>query len=274
MDRRSFIKTAAATAAALAAQGYLPLLAGEKRRKKAKRNKGSANTFTEPCAIEPITGYLSSFAPAGGAAMAGAFKARYSLVACHGSGVRSKNNVSGSVDVAFGKGKCQTVEVRDGRRSNRVKTSLQLSGASNTASKWTLESTVAGRGDLSFTEAGSWDGKTMTVKAKSWTQERVTSHPLIHRWALLPLVASGKLKREPLAFDMLDDSTLRPNQTIRYEGEIEIPVKGGTATLDSYVQTGQGIVPTHYLVDDQGRVQLITMSTVNWALTERKGQEL
>ncbi len=58
-----------------------------------------------------------------------------------------------------------------------------------------------------------------------------------------------------------------PNQTLRYEGEIETPIKGGTILLDCYVQTGQGIVPTHYLVDDKGRVLLITMTTVNWALT-------
>ena len=38
------------------------------------------------------------------------------------------------------------------------------------------------------------------------------------------------------------------------------------ATLDSYAHTGCGVTPTHYLVDDSGRVQLITMSTVNWAL--------
>jgi hypothetical protein len=49
-------------------------------------------------------------------------------------------------------------------------------------------------------------------------------------------------------------------------GKIEIPVKGGTVMLDSYAHTGWGVTPTHYLVDAQGRVQLITMTTVNWAL--------
>ena len=47
--------------------------------------------------------------------------------------------------------------------------------------------------------------------------------------------------------------------------------KGGKAKLHSYLQTGDAIVPTHYLVDAHGRVQLITMSMVNWALTELKG---
>ena len=77
------------------------------------------------------------------------------------------------------------------------------------------------------------------------------------------------MKKTPFVFDMLDDSALRPNQTLRYEGEFEIPIQKGTAAFDSYVQTGYGILPTHYLVDAQRRVQLITMATVNWALTGR-----
>ena len=37
--------------------------------------------------------------------------------------------------------------------------------------------------------------------------------------------------------------------------------------MDSYVQTGYGIVPTRYLVDNNKKVQLITMGAVSWALT-------
>jgi len=267
MERRDFLKTTAATAAVLAAQGHLPLLAAP--RKKKAPYKGPPNCFTEPCAIEPVTGYLSKFAPATGGAMRNAFKAHYSLVFCHGSAGKSWNGMSGSLDVSFGKGRCRTVETRNGRGNtpgNILKTSLQLSGELNTTPKWTLESSIEGANDLGFTEEGAWDGKSMTVKTKSWRQQQTTTHPLIARWALLPLIASGRLKKESLTFDMLDDSTLRPNQALRYEGEIEVPVKGGTVRLDSYAQTGQGIVPTHYLVDAKGRVQLITMTTVNWVL--------
>jgi hypothetical protein len=55
---------------------------------------------------------------------------------------------------------------------------------------------------------------------------------------------------------------------LRYGGEIEIPVADGKAKMDSYAHTGSGVLPTHYLVDSDDRVQLITMSTVNWALIE------
>ena len=273
MDRRDFLQITAVTA--LAAQGYLPLLAAErkvKNKKKAGKKAvyaGPKNIYTAPSAIEPITGYLPKFKPAVKGTMSKPFTAKYSLIACHGSAAKSKNSVMGSLDVAFSNATCSTTEVRKGKPlQNIVKTELKCGGRLNTASSWTLESSVEGIPDVHFVEKGTWDGKAMIVKSKSWTQKHSTCTPLIGRWALLGLLSSGKLKSKPLTFDMLDDSTLRPNQTLRYTGQIEIPVAGGTAKLDSYAQTGQGIVPTHYLVDADGRVQLITMSTVNWALSD------
>ena len=85
--------------------------------------------------------------------------------------------------------------------------------------------------------------------------------------ALLPLLAAGKFRKQPLRFDMLDNSTLRPGQVLRYCGKVDVPVARGNASLDCYVQTGYGILPVHYLVDGGGRVQLITQESVNWALT-------
>lgn len=272
MDRRNFLQVTAVTA--LAAQGYLPLLAAERKVKKRNRAdkkgsyRGPKNIYTEPAAIEPITGYLPQFNPVVRKTMSEAFAAKYSLIACRGSAAKSINRVMGSLDVAFSEATCRTTEVREARPQNIVKTELKCSGKFNTASSWTLDSSVEGIPDVYFVEKGTWDGKTMVVKSKSWTQKRSTSNPLISRWALLGLLSSGKLKSKPLTFDMLDDSTLRSDQTLRYTGQIEIPVAGGKAKLDSYAQTGRGIVPTHYLVDADGRVQLITMSTVNWALTD------
>ena len=62
MDRRNFIQIATVTT--LVAQGHLPLLAVERKRKNKKRAgkkdvyTGSSNIYTEPSAIEPVTGYL------------------------------------------------------------------------------------------------------------------------------------------------------------------------------------------------------------------------
>ena len=274
MERRAFLHTAAASA--LAAQGFLPLLAAEPRGKRRRPGapkaaySGPSNIFTEPAAIEPITGYLPKFRPLAKGAMGAAFSAKYALVICNGSAAASRNSAgrSGSLNIAFTGAACKTTEVRRVEPSSIVHTELQCDGEFNTVSRWTLDSSVESVPEAHFAEKGSWDGKTMVVKSKAWTQQHSTGNLLIGRWALLPLLASGKLKSKPLNFDLLHDSTLRPNQTLRYTGEIEIPVAGGTASFDCYAQTGRGIVPTHYLVDTDGRVQLITMTTVNWALTE------
>lgn len=271
MERRNFLRVTSVTA--LASLGHLPLLAAEQKAKNKKRGgkkggyTGPKNTHTEPAAIEPITGHLPGFEPVTEGTMSKPFSATYALISCRGSAAKSKNGVSGSLDVAFSDDTCSTTEARGGKPQNIVKTELKCSGKFNTALSWTLDSSVEGIPDVHFVEKGSWDGETMVVKSKSWTQKRSTSNPLIGRWALLPLLSSGILKSKHFTFDMLDDSTLRGGQTLRYAGQIEIPVSGGSATLDSYAQTGRGIVPTHYLVDSDGRVQLITMSTVNWALS-------
>ena len=274
MNRREFLHLTGA--ASLAAQGFLPLLAANpeqtrrRRAPKRARNAGSENIFTEPAAIEPVTGYLPKFSLVAKGTMSGTFAAKYTLIACHGSKAKSINSIKGSIDVAFADGMCRTTEVRKARPENIVKTKLKCTGEFNMARSWTLDSSVRGFSDLHFIEKGVWDGRAMIVKSKSWTQQRSTANPLIGRWALLGLLASGKLKASPLTFDMLDDSTLRPDQVLRYAGEVKIPLAGSTARLDCYCQTGRSVVPTHYLVDSAGRVQLITMTSVNWALSHLK----
>jgi len=277
MKRRTFIQT---TAIALAAQGSLPLLAADKeKKKKAKPEKETAkkagwgnslNPYVEPCAIEPITGILPEFSPVAGVAMTGAFTAKYDLPTWQHAAEKSVNKLMGSAELAFTPAGFELTEIRNEKDNKTLastaKTKVEF-GKGHTAKKWTQESISKDREDTRFTETGVWDGKRMVVTAKTFSREYATQNPLIHRWGLLPILASGQLKKKPLVFDMLDDSAIRPNQTLSYEGEVEIPVKGGTATVDSYVQTGYGIVPTHYLVDKNGRVQLITLSTVNWVLT-------
>ncbi len=275
MDRRNFIQIAAA--ASLAAQGHLPLLAAERKVKNRKRlvnqdvYTGSSNIYTEPAAIEPITGYLGKYKPLSTGTMSQSFSSTYSLIICYGSGVKAKNSPNGTLDIAFSDAECSTTEIRKNRpHQNTVKTKLKFGGPFNTVSSWTLDSSVEGIPEVSFVEKGTWDGRDMVVKSKSWALKKTTSNPLIGRWALLGLLSSGKIKSKPLAFDMLDDSTVRADQVISYTGRVEIPIAGGSAKLDCYAQTGRGIIPMHYLVDADGRVQLITMSNVNWALTDLK----
>jgi choline-sulfatase len=243
----------------------------------AKRKKAELklvpNIFEENYAIEPITGFLPTFTLGEGKSMNGDFTAHYALVSWSGATDISRNNLSGYLDVTFEDGRCQTTEKRDGsKRPNSnsfVKTTMQLKGKNNTTTQWEIESGVEGVEHVNLIEKGTWDGTNVSYKNKSWARKEITTNPLIHRWALLPVLASGRIKKAPLVFDMLDDCALRKNQTLRYQGKIDVPVKDGNVKMDSYVQTGYGIVPTHYLVDNNKRVQLITMGAVSWALTNK-----
>ena len=268
LERREFLRLSSA-AAALAAGGFLPLLAAEKkeRRPRPAAAPRSRNIFTEPPAIEPLTGYLPRFEPVERSSMKGGFVATYALVQCLASGPRSHNRVSGSLTVSFRDRTCTWRETRMNRPAGVVEVTLRCAGDLNVARTWRLKSVVQGTPDLAFAEVGTCDGQTMVVKAMSWKQTRRVAKPLIGRWALLPLLAAGKIKGESLEFDMLDGSTLRPDQRLCYAGRISVSVADGKVELDCYVQAGWGILPTHYLVDEGGRVQLITQENVNWALT-------
>lgn len=272
MERRKFLQISTAM---MFAAGNLPLLAAvNPKTGKGGTSWGGDNRFVEPAAIEPITGFLPEFSPLSNGAMSRDFSAKYRLVRQYGQKNGAAVNFdSGSLELFISKGRCKTVETRIKRDglSNSVKIDLKFQGELNTVKSWDLESTIVDRPEARLVESGRWDGKTMTVKTKSWTNSYPTGKPLIARYALLPLLAFGKLKSAPLKFALLEDCALRRDQTIRYAGEIEIPVAGGTAVLDSYAHTGWGSVPTHYLVDKAGRVQLITMQTVNWALAELDG---
>jgi len=274
MDRREFIQLSASTAT-LAAGGFMPLLAADRKRPRRRpgRKPGAAtsgpqNIFTKPAAIEPVTGYLPRFKPPGAGSMKGAFSATYSLVQTLSSGTASRNKVSGSLVVSFKDAICTSTEVRNNKPANAIRNRIRCAGELNGAAGWMLKSFIAAAQDLAFTESGIWDGRQMTVKSKSWTQTRRTSNPLIAQWALLGLLASGKFKAAPLKFDMLDNSTLRANQTLRYCGQVDVPVAEGKIKLDCYAQTGDAVLPIHYLVDAAGRVQLITQENTNWALAK------
>jgi hypothetical protein len=187
MTQRAFVQT---TAADLAAEEETPVT---------RVWGNSPNPYVEPSAIEPITGVLPTFSPVAGGAMSGAFVAQYSLLAWIMALEKSENKPMGSMNVNFDKGLCRTLETRDGIGDTpacSIKTTVQL-GKDNTESQWTLESQVEGRAHMRFIEEGVWDGKTATVKAKSFSRQYATANPLIHRWALLPLLESGSIKKKP-----------------------------------------------------------------------------
>ncbi|NQU43952.1 hypothetical protein HQ520_11755, partial [bacterium] len=65
-----------------------------------------------------------------------------------------------------------------------------------------------------------------------------------------------------------DLSLFKPSQTLGDAGSFDVATAQGTAALRGIYQIGQGVLPIHYLLDDQGRLQIMTQQTTAWVLKE------
>lgn len=177
--------------------------------------------------------------------------------------------ISGSVELLFSnQGFCAT-EIRNAKdgMDGIVKTKLVSNGKYHVVKSWEMESYVKGNPGTSLLEHGNWKRNTLLIKSNKFQKKQNTGKLMIANWSLLPLLSSGKLKTAGLfEFDMLENSTYFPDQKIVYDGIVEIQVADRKMKFDSYSLTGWGKVPTHYLLDNDGRVQLITVEAVSWAL--------
>ena len=69
----------------------------------------------------------------------------------------------------------------------------------------------------------------------------------------------------PVTGDMLQDLSLfRPDHKLVPDGSVALD----TGSYDAYTQTGEGILPIHYLLDRDRRPQLITFGLIAWALKD------
>jgi len=69
---------------------------------------------------------------------------------------------------------------------------------------------------------------------------------------LLPFEAGA-----PLEFDLLEDlELLKPGQRIVYAGRHGVPLAGGALTLHVFEQTGRGVMPWRWWLDDAHRILL------------------
>jgi hypothetical protein len=285
MDRRAFLGLTTQVSGLVLA-GQLPLFASEARAKRTRRAQQrpvqKRNIFTEPAAIEPVTGYMDRLAPTRTGSMQQDFVAKYDLIKWGPIDARTgrpRNAVAGSLEI-----KCQiqggsavyrSVELRRGQSQNRVTSQVQCAAQDGQARQWEVRSEVLQtRGtqalpSLSFTEQGTYQRGLIQQQSSLGTVRTQSPDPMIPQEALLRLLAQGGIRNGALRFTLLQTgSAIKQGQTLKYQDTMQIPVKDGAAELACYVQTGYGVLPTHYLVDQQGRVQLITQENTNWALKE------
>jgi hypothetical protein len=287
MNRRDILRLTA-YASSLILAGRLPLLSASSRKSRprlqqqgARRTSAaSQNIFTEPPAIEPVTGYLGKFRLVAAGSMRGDFTAKYDLIkwgAINNQTGKPRNRISGSLEIVRKVNSRNTVyesvEHRTGQATSRVTASLNCRGRLDAVVEWKAISDVlnesAVQPDLRFEEQGFVSNGNITRTNRLGTVTSVSSHTLIPQEALLTILAGDTVKSGDLHFDMLQNGmVIKPNQTLHYSGQIQIPAAGRTVTMECYAQTGYGILPTHYLLDGHGRVQLMTQQNTNWAMKE------
>jgi hypothetical protein len=80
--------------------------------------------------------------------------------------------------------------------------------------------------------------------------------PVTSNWTLLEAVQRLPFELpQPLAFEMLEDLDLvKPGQTLRAIAPATLEIGGRKTTLHGFRQTGRGILPTHYWLDDRHRL--------------------
>lgn len=263
----------------LVAAGHLPLLAAE------LGNGSNIDAATGPAAVKPIRGHLSGFAlGADGLASRESYALTYDIV--HWTGVAARtgetnNSVVGTVSVARRK-HSNGIEYEVSQRTNfggmENVMEAQIACADdalNTIRSWQIRTysrdpskKIVSLSDM--TEIGeNADGKIL-VKDGEYNHSFIPANPVVSQWTILDFLMRHATKTTSVTFDLLQDLSLfKKDQTLVFDGTVEITVKDDQQVkLDTYSQTGEGILPIHYLLDKQNLPQLITNSIVSWALKD------
>lgn len=279
MDRRQFLQSGL-MAAALASAGRLPLLS-------VKESVGSGiDASTGPYAVKPIRDYLSRFSPAEvPLGKRKRYVLTYDIVHWHwprGKRGTYANSVVGRLTIKRRMGNSQVMydisqQTTIGGVNNSIEAEI-ICNAEDFGSlrSWRLRSYELGlKGETDpiseLTEKGTCRGGRIRVESGNYNYEFEAKYSVLTQWTVLDFLVRKAGRQLRTEFDFLQDLSLfKPNQHLAYDGETVVKCRDGhRVTLQTYAQTGQGILPTHYLLDSQGRPQLVTSSILSWALSRR-----
>ena len=276
-NRRQFLQSGL-MAATLAATGKLPLLAGQ------SENESRVDAASGPHAIKPIRDYLRRFSTTDTEVQERpSYNLKYDII--HWNWVDGRqgtfaNSVVGHVVIKrrlTNDGVVYKVaqQMRIGGVDNLLDAEITCNADDlNSLRTWTLHSYEIGpRGEADplseLTEEGSREGGKISVDSDSYRYSYSPNNPVVTQWTMLDFLIRKATPGLIVKFDLLQDLSLfKPNQSLVYDGRTLVPLKNAReVTLETYAQTGEGILPTHYLLDRQGRPQLITSSILSWALS-------
>lgn len=276
IDRRQFLQSGL-IAATLVATGRLPLLGGQ------VDGGSNIDASTGPYAAKPIRGYLRRFSPAD---LPFHKQRQYSLTydIIHWGANNSKtgtpaNSVLGQVAIKRRMAKDRVMydvvqQTRIGGVNNFVEAEITCNVDDwNSLRQWELRTYHIGPDSRvdplsKITENGDCKNGHIRIDSGKYHYGYTAENPVVTQWTVLDFLIRRASSTLNVSFDLLQDLSLfKPNQSLFYDGVTNLDLKGGQAvTLQTYAQTGEGILPIHYLLDTQGRPQLITGSILSWAL--------
>jgi hypothetical protein len=232
------------TAMALAAiaSGNLPLLAQIKEQAKEKNSvkqkvpRRIRNIFTQPPAIEPITGYLPSFSMVEDADFnSGSYELTYKAILWTGVDSeinKSTNREGGSLVLRRrqeGDRSIYTVDQKrqHGRRINHLNAEIICSDSDDYLMEWNIDSSFseARTGEkvpeLDFREEGRIQGNVISLSDGHTDSEFQTKKPVFSQWNIIGLLTKRVFHSMPIEFDVIHElSVFKPDQTLRYGGEV------------------------------------------------------
>ncbi len=114
----------------------------------------------------------------------------------------------------------------------------------------------------------TWENDNGHIRSRDGAFQYRATRPVFSHWMLPHLLLTQK-RRLPIAFDMLQDLSLfRSNHQLVPDGRVDLDI----GSYDTYTQTGDGILPIHYLLDENRCPQLITFGLIAWALRDADSQ--
>jgi hypothetical protein len=276
VNRRQFLKTGAIVTALVTA-GRLPLLSAQ------TEANTSIDTSTCPHAVKPIRDHLKRFLPAEAPLRKNeTYSLTYDIVQWWGTTDTFANAVLGRISIERKAADDQVIyEVNQRTRKGGLDNFLEARIVCNTddlnsLGEWTLSSySKSAKGELDplskLDEMGRCDEGRIRIESGDHEYGFSTKNPVVTQWTVLDFLMRRANSASDAAFDLLQDLSLfKPNQALTYDGVTVVELRGDrTIELQTYAQTGQGVLPIHYLLDEQRRPQLVTKGMLSWALQDQ-----
>ena len=116
-------------------------------------------------------------------------------------------------------------------------------------------------------QSGKREDENVVIRTDGAESVLACPGPLLCQWGMLD--AARRMQefcKGGSEFTLLHvPSGLRPRQRFREDRQVVLP-QGDNAPIRTFLQTGDGTVPTHWIVDSQGRPLFVTGFLVSWAM--------